>query len=136
MTDLSTHLSIVGVVLLGLGAVHVALPRVLGMDRDLAGASVLGREVGYVHCYFVGLSCLLWGLLPLSAGPALLERHPVTRLVLIGAVAFWASRLVIQLAVFNHHARESRAWCTLSLAGTGLWLYLTVIWGWALTAQL
>jgi hypothetical protein len=62
------------------------------------------------------------------------RRDSITRV--IGAVAFWASRFVIQLAVFNRHARESRPWCALSLAGTGLWLYLTLVWSWALTTQL
>jgi hypothetical protein len=135
MTDPSIHLGLVGVILLGLGAVHVVLPRTLRWREDLAGASALNQEVSYVHCYFIGLACLLWGLLPLTAGQALLEPNPVTRLVLLGAVAFWASRLVIQLAVFNHHARESRRWWMASAAGTALWLYLTAVWTWALAAQ-
>ncbi len=78
--------------------------------------------MSYVHCYFIGLACLLWGLLPLLAGPMLVEPNPITRLVLIGAVVFWASRLVIQVAVFNHHASESAQWSAMSLAGTGLWM--------------
>jgi hypothetical protein len=136
MTDLSMHLALVGMILLGLGAVHVGLPRGLQWSDQLAGASRLNREVSYVHCYFIGLACLLWGLLPLTAGPTLLEPHPITRLVLIGAIAFWASRFVIQLAVFNHHAQESAWWRALSVAGTGLWLYITAVWAWALTTQL
>ena len=75
---------------------------------------------------------LLWGLLPLTAGQSLLEPSPVTRLVLTGAVIFWASRLVIQLLVFNRHARESPSWRALSIAGTGFWLYLTAVWSLAL----
>lgn len=135
MNLLLVNLTVVGIVTLGLGVLHSALPRVLRWDRDLAGASTLNREVSYVHCYFIGLACLLWGLLALTAGPALLERSPVARLVLIGAVAFWFSRLVIQLTVFNRHADESAPWCVLSVAATVLWLYVTVIWAWALTAQ-
>ena len=135
VTDLPTQLKVVGVILLGLGVVHLALPLALGWSHELIGASQLNREVSYVHCYFIGLSCTLWGLLPLASGTALLERNPVTRMVLIGAIAFWASRLVIQLAVFNRHARESKSWCLLSLAGTGLWLYITLVWAWALAAQ-
>lgn len=136
MNHLSLHLNAVGLILLGLGAVHVVLPRALQWNHELADASPLNREVSYVHCYFIGLACLLWGLLPLTAGSALLERSPVTRLVLIGAVTFWASRLAIQLVVFNRHARESVSWCVVSGAGTLLWLYLTVVWGWALAGQL
>jgi hypothetical protein len=126
----------VGLILFGLGAVHAALPRVLVWRSDLSGASLLNREVSYVHCYFIGLACLLWGLLALTAGPALLAPGPLARSVLIGAVVFWASRLVIQVAVFNHHACRSGRWLVLSVAGTGLWLYLTLVWSWALSTQL
>ncbi len=129
------NLTVAGVLLVGLGALHIALPAVLGWHRDLARASPINREVSYVHCYFVGLASVLWGLLPLTAGSLLLQPGPVTRLVLISAVTFWASRLVIQLAVFNRHARQSAAWLALSTAGTILWLYLTAVWTWALLAQ-
>jgi len=132
---LTLNLTVTGVLLVGLGALHIALPAVLGWHRDLAAASPINREVSYVHCYFIGLACVLWGLLPLTAGSLLLQPGPVTRLVLIGAVTFWASRLVIQLAVFNRHARQSAAWLTLSTASTTLWLYLTAVWTWTLLAQ-
>jgi hypothetical protein len=135
MSYLAVNLTIVGVLLLGLGTLHIALPGVLQWNHQLAGASPLNREVSYVHCFFTGLACLLWGLLPLIAGRSLLVPSPVTRLVLTGAVIFWASRLAVQLLVFNRHARESLSWCALSIAGTGLWLYLTVVWGLALVTQ-
>ena len=135
MNYLSVNLTITGVLLLGLAALHIALPGVLHWGRELASASPLNREVSYVHCFFVGLACLLWGLLPLTAGRSLLEPSPVTRLVLTGAVVFWASRLAIQLLVFNRHARQSTPWCAISITGTALWLYLTMVWSWALIAQ-
>jgi hypothetical protein len=136
MTDLTTHLTFVGVILLVLGALHLALPRTLQWSVELANASPLNREVSYVHCYFIGLVCLLWGLLPLTAGPSLLMPNPVVRLVLIGAVAFWACRFVAQIVVFNRHARDSKRWFAASLAGTALWLYLTLVWGAALAVHL
>ena len=135
MTYLELNLTITGVLLVSLGVLHVALPVLLRWNRELAAASMINREVSYVHCFFIGLACALWGLLPLTAGWLLLTPSPVTRLVLTGAVIFWACRLVIQLAVFNHHARESATWCALSIAGTALWFYLTAIWTWALLAQ-
>jgi hypothetical protein len=91
--------------------------------------------VSYVHCYFIGLACVLWGLLALTAGRSLLQPGPVTPVVLTGAVVFWSSRLLIQLLVFNRHARESRPWRVLSAAGTALWLYLTAVWACALIAH-
>jgi hypothetical protein len=56
--------------------------------------------------------------------------------VLVGAVVFWGSRLVIQVVVFNRHGRESASWYALSVAATGLWLYLTAVWAAALSTQL
>jgi hypothetical protein len=132
---LTLNLTVAGVLLVSLGVLHITLPAVLGWHRELAGAPPLIREVSYVHCFFIGLACVLWGLLPLTAGSLLLQPGPVTRLVLTGAVAFWASRLIIQLTVFNRHARQSATWLALSTAGTILWLYLTSIWTWALAAQ-
>jgi hypothetical protein len=136
LTDLGLHLHLVGVVLVALGAVHAVLPRALDWGGELAGVSLLHRQVSYVHCFFVGLTCLLWGLLPLSAGDALVEPHPVTRVLLTGAVVFWGARLVVQLGLFNPaHARTSRRWLAASVAGTALWAYLTGVWGWALAGQ-
>jgi hypothetical protein len=135
MTYLEPNLTITGVLLVSLGALHAALPVLLQWNRELAAASMINREVSYVHCFFIGLACALWGLLPLTAGRLLLAPSPVTRLVLTGAVIFWACRLVIQLAVFNRHARESATWRALSIAGSALWFYLTAIWTWALLAQ-
>jgi hypothetical protein len=132
---LTLNLAVVGAILVGLGVLHLALPAVLGWRRELADASPLNRDVSYVHCFFIGLACVLWGLLPLTAGRLLVQPGPVTRLVLIGAVVFWASRLVIQLVVFNRHARQSVAWLALSAAATVLWFYLTAVWTWTLVAQ-
>jgi hypothetical protein len=136
LTRLPLHLQLVGVLLVGLGAVHAVLPRALGWTAELRGLSPLTRQVSYVHCYFVGLTCALWGLLPLTAGAALCEPHPVTRTLLAGAVLFWGSRLVVQVGLFNPgHARSSPRWLAVSVAGTALWTYLTVVWGWALAGQ-
>jgi hypothetical protein len=132
---LTLNLAVTGALLVGLGVLHIALPAVLGWHSELTGLSPLNREVSYVHCFFIGLACVLWGLLPLTAGHLLVQPGPVTRLVLTGAVAFWASRLVIQLVVFNRHARQSVAWLALCVAGTVLWLYLTAVWTWTLLAQ-
>jgi hypothetical protein len=135
LPPLTTQLAATGAVLVVLGVVHLVLPRALGWRGQLAALSGLNREVTYVHCYFIGLSCVLWGLLPLVSGPALLTPDPVTRAVLVGAVLFWGSRLVVQVGVFNRHARESASWCALSIAGTALWLYITGVWVAALAAQ-
>jgi hypothetical protein len=134
--ELTLHLRLAGAVLVVLGLVHAALPRVLGWGGELAALSALNRQVSYVHCGFVGLTCALWGGLALTAGPELARPHPVTRALLTGAVVFWGSRLVVQLGLFNPaHACRSVPWLVLSVAGTVLWAWLTVVWAWALSLQ-
>jgi hypothetical protein len=97
---------------------------------------VLNRQVTYVHCFFIGLTCALWGLLALTADEAVRRPHAVTRLVLTGAVLFWGARLVVQLGLFNpSHARTSAPWLVLSVAGTLLWAYVTAVWAWVLVGQ-
>jgi hypothetical protein len=129
-------LEIVGGVLVALGASHLVLPRVLDWRHGFATLRSLDREVSYVHSYFIGLACVLWGLFPLVSGRVLLERGSVTSLVLVGAVIFWVARLFVQLVVFNHHGSDSIAWLFASVAGTLLWLWIASAWIWTLIVQL
>jgi hypothetical protein len=132
---LRLNLEIVGGVLITLGTSHLALPRILGWQHGLATLGRLDREVSYVHSYFIGLACVLWGLFPLLAGHELLVRGSITSLVLVGATIFWVSRLIVQLIVFNHHASDSAAWFIASIGGTLLWLWIASTWIWALFVQ-
>jgi hypothetical protein len=132
---LTLNLEMVGGVLIALGASHLVLPRILGWQHGLATLGRLDREVNYVHSYFIGLACVLWGLFPLLAGRELLVRGSVTSLVLIGAAVFWVSRLMVQLIIFNHHASDSMAWLAASVGGTLLWLWISSTWIWALVVQ-
>jgi len=136
MTGPAVDLEVVGVVLVALGVAHVALPRVLGWQRSLVALATLDREVNYVHSYFIGLTCVLWGLFPLVAGGGSLAHNSATTFVLVGATVFWVARLVVQLVVFNRHASESAMWRTASVGGTLLWLWIAGAWIWALCAQL
>jgi hypothetical protein len=132
---LTLDLEIVGGVLIALGISHLALPRILGWRQGFATLGKLDREVSYVHSYFIGLACVLWGLFPLLAGHEMLARGSVTSLVLVGAAIFWMSRLIVQLIVFNHHASDSTTWLIASVGGTLLWLWIAGTWVWALSVQ-
>lgn len=132
---LTLDLEIVGGVLIALGVSHLALPRILGWQHGFATLGKLDREVNYVHSYFIGLACVLWGLFPLLAGREMLARGSVTSLVLVGAAIFWMSRLIVQLIVFNHHASDSTTWLMASVGGTLLWLWIASTWIWALSVQ-
>lgn len=60
MNLLLLNLTVAGVLLIGLCVPHIGLPT-LGWHRELVGASPINRQVSYVHCYFIGLACVLRG---------------------------------------------------------------------------
>ncbi|WP_208767114.1 hypothetical protein [Kitasatospora cineracea] len=75
MTHLLTlegQLRLVGAALIVMGAFHAVLPRLIGWPSDLAGTTLLTRQVSYAHLFFIALTCVLLGLLPLLLAPDLL----------------------------------------------------------------
>jgi hypothetical protein len=98
---LETQLRLVGSVLVAVGLLHAALPRVIGWPADLAGTTLLTRQVASVHVFFIGLTCVLLGLLPLAPAPSLLAGGPLATALLGGQSLFWGTRWVFEFAVFS-----------------------------------
>jgi hypothetical protein len=124
-------------VLLGVAATHVVLPRAMGWKVELAGVSLLTRQVSYVHTYFIGLMCAMFGLVALLFPGELLAGDRLAVPILVAAVAVWGSRLAVQVFVFDSTLWKGRA---LTVAGhvafVVLWSYLTFVFGWALARRL
>jgi hypothetical protein len=140
VTDVVVHLQVAGVLMLGLAAAHLVLPRALGWPVELQGVSLLTRQVSYVHTYFIGLMCGLFGLAATVLARDLVRVAPggasdrTAVAILVAATAVWGSRLVAQLVVFDPALWRGRA---LTVLGHGafvvLWTYLTVVFAWALS---
>ncbi len=133
LTDLVLHLRIAGVLLLGVGIGHLLLPRALGWPTELQAVSLMTRQVSYVHTYFIGLMCALFGLAATVLTADLLAPDRMAAAVLVGGIAVWGSRLVAELWVFDPSLWRGR-WLTVvgHVASTGLWTYQTAVFGWAL----
>jgi hypothetical protein len=133
LTDPTVHLRLVGLLLVADGVAHLALPWALGWPASLARLPLLTRQVIYVHTYFVGLACVLFGLLAALAGAELLAGGALARAVLAAAVAFWGSRLAAQLFVFDASLwRGRRATVLGHLALVTMWTYVTAAFAWPL----
>ena len=98
---LTWQLRLVGLALVGMGLLHAVLPRVLGWPGDLRGSSLLTRQVSYAHLFFIGLTCVLLGVLPRAFAPELLSGAPLPTVVLCGQTLFWGLRWVMQFAYFS-----------------------------------
>jgi hypothetical protein len=137
LNDLALHLRFAGTLLLCLALSHLILPRALGWTAELRSVSLLTRQVSYVHTYFIGLMCGLFGLAAVLLTPDLLAPDRMSTAVLVAAVAVWGSRLVVQLWVFDSVLwRGSALTVGGHLAFVVLWSYLTFVFVWALTHQL
>jgi hypothetical protein len=146
VTGVVVHLRVAGVLMLALAAAHLVLPRALGWPVELQGVSLLTRQVSYVHTYFIGLMCGLFGLAATvlatdlvrvdPAGAASASDRPAAA-ILVAATAVWGSRLVAQLVVFDPELWRGSALTVLGhVAFVALWAYLTVVFAWALARHL
>jgi hypothetical protein len=134
--SLEVNLRIVGALLICAGVGHVALPRALGWREDLAQVSLLNRQVGTVHVFFIGLTCVLLGALPLLMPEELLGRDRLPGAVLVVEAIFWGARLLVQLAVFDRSLWLGDRRRTLAhVAFSALWAYVTGVFVWALAAS-
>ncbi|MFF2043604.1 hypothetical protein ACFVVX_24615 [Kitasatospora sp. NPDC058170] len=124
LLSLEGQLRLVGAVLVGVGLFHALLPRVIGWPADLAGTTLLTRQVSYAHLFFIALTCVLLGLLPLCLAPDLLAGTPLGTALLAGQVLFWGIRWLLEFAYFSPGLWRGDA---LRTAGH---IALSVLWTW------
>lgn len=70
---LSMNLRIVGVLLVLLGVSHAFFNRYFGWERELAGVSLLTRQIFFVHSFFIALGVVLGGAGSFLCADALLR---------------------------------------------------------------
>jgi hypothetical protein len=137
LSDLPLQLRLAGALLLCVGASHVVLPRAMGWKAELQAVSLMTRQVSYVHTYFIGLMCALFGLAATCLPHDLLARDPLAAPLLAAAVVVWGSRLVVQLFVFDAALWRGRAFTVAGhVAFVALWTYQTLVFSWALWRHL
>jgi hypothetical protein len=137
VTDLSFHLRIAGALLLCVAVSHVVLPRALGWAVELQNVSLMTRQVSYVHTYFIGLMCGLFGLAATLLTSDLLAPDRLATAILVGALSVWGSRLFAELCVFDSSLWRGRALTVAGhLAFVVLWSYQTFVFAWALTRHI
>jgi hypothetical protein len=127
---LDVQLRLVGMVLVGVGVLHAVLPRIIGWPADLSGASLLTRQVSYVHLFFIALTCVLLGLMPLFLASDLLGGGTLGTALLAGQTIFWGVRWVFEFAVFSPELWRGDRLRTAAHVGLALlWTWVTVVFG-------
>ena len=119
------NLKIAGVLLIGLALLHIGFPRRFQRNAELAGLSLLSRQIMYVHTLFVALTILLIGVLCVSSAGDLVNTT-LGRRVCLGLALFWLTRLVIQFFGYSSELWRGKVFETvIHIAFSVFWVYLT-----------
>jgi hypothetical protein len=123
---LITLLRLAGAFLLGLFVLNFFVPRKFGWREELPRLSLINRRIFQVHAIFIALILLMMGTLLVSMPAALLEPTPLARAVLVGLIAFWGVRLLMQWFVYDAELwRGKRFETAMHFAFTAAWIFLT-----------
>ncbi|MFN4314727.1 MAG: hypothetical protein ACK4E0_10565 [Chitinophagaceae bacterium] len=124
---MNLHLNISGVILLLLAIIHVGFPRYFQWKKELAGLSLINRQLMEVHTLFIALAVALMGAICLLTNPADWQ-NSLGSLVASGLSLFWLVRLLVQLFYYSPKLWNGRVFETIMhIVFTVLWLYLTII---------
>ena len=129
-------LRLAGGSLICLSLFHIVLWRTLGWGLELERLSPLGRSVFAVHTFFIAFVLFALGLLSLIEPALLLVPSDLARCLLLGVVAFWIARSVLQPLVFDRAMRHG--WTRslpLRIGVNFLWLAYVAVYGAALLVQ-
>jgi hypothetical protein len=130
---LTTHLHVVGALLLLLGISHAFFSRYFGWKQELVNVSLLTRQIFYVHTFFIGLGVVLAGAGSLMYADALLQPSALNRAILTAMATFWLCRLLAQFLAYDAAIwRGNRFRTFMHAAFALLWCYVTATYGIAL----
>lgn len=126
---LHVHLQIVGCLLVLLGLSHAFMNRYFGWRKELAGVSLLTRQIFYVHAFFIALGVVLGGAVSLAFPTALLSPAPLNRAILASMALFWFCRLMAQFFAYDGAIWRGNPGRTgMHVAFSMLWCYVTAIY--------
>ncbi|MDQ0376240.1 hypothetical protein [Amycolatopsis thermophila] len=124
---LELQMRLAGTVAIALGVAHLLLPRLLGWPADLVAASPLSRLVVGLHTGFIGLTCVVLGVL-LWPVDELLAPGALAGIVLTAQTVFWGARWLCELLLVGRVVRGAPvAWRAAHVAGVAGWAWLTAV---------
>jgi hypothetical protein len=134
---LAGQLRLVGAMIVLLGLSHAALPRMLAWPRQFSALPPLTRQIMHAHTFFIGLTCVLLGIVPLTFTADLLVPGRLPRVVLAGECVFWGLRWCAQFVAFPPALwRGSRLRTAGHVGFALLWTWIAAVFATALAGSL
>src|SRR4051812_41420754 len=97
---MEVHIRVAGAILIVLAFIHLVFPRRFNWKTDLAGMSLMNRQMMYVHTFFIALVVLLMGILCIYAAADIVHTR-LGRQLAFGLFVFWLIRLIFQFFVYS-----------------------------------
>lgn len=102
------------------------VPKRFAWKTEMAGLSLLNRQIFWVHAWFLCLVLTMIGLLALLLTRPLLEPTPLARALTGGLAFFWLARLLLQWFYYSPQIWRGNSFYTVvHYVFTVLWLFLT-----------
>jgi hypothetical protein len=116
-----------GAAMLLLAVAHAIFPKYFLWEEELAGLSLVNRQMMKVHTAFIALTVFLMGLLCLTS-PTELVGTALGRKVAMGLGIFWGCRLLVQLFGYSTKLWRGKRFETLvHIAFTVSWIYFSAV---------
>jgi len=126
-----------GVGQIALAIASLAIPRVLKWGEQLRAVRPLTRQVFWTYAGYIWTTNVCFGLVSIAMPGELLNRSPLAAAVCGFIVLYWAARVVIQFTYFDRGDTPPGVIFKLAeIPLVGLFVVLTIIYGWALAANL
>jgi hypothetical protein len=137
LLTLTAQLRLVGATLVLLGVAHLAMPAALGWPAEFTALRPLTRQIMRAHTFFIGVTCALLGLAPLTMTADLLTGGRLPTAVLAAECAFWGLRWGAQFTVFRPAVWRGPRWYAAGYLGLALlWTWVGAVFALALARQI
>jgi len=124
---METHLKITGIILIALSLLHIFFPVYFNWKKELAGLSLINRQMMQVHTFFLALFLLLMGLLCITSAVELTSTV-IGKRIALGLFIFWLARLVIQFAGYSSLLWKGKLTETIiHIIFSFLWTYMSIV---------
>ncbi len=129
---LELFLRLAGLLQLSLLTAGASMSKVTGMREQLAKLSPFLQQLFWVYLGYIGYVLTAFGVLTLVNAEALAAGSTLARSVCVFIGLFWLGRLAVQFFVFDVRPYLTSRWLRLGYhATTMVFVYLTVVYGWA-----
>ena len=119
------HIKIIGVMLVILSLIHAIFPKYFRWSEEMAGVSLINRQMMYVHTFFLAIVLLMMGVLCLTSATELSNTN-LGRKVALGIGIFWLLRLFIQFFGYSASLWKGKKFETwVHVVFSLLWTYLS-----------